>query len=161
MYKSGLSITDVSRETGVALSTLRFRFKSAGIIRSKKESLILASKQGKLGAGNRGKSRVFTEEWQQNISKGKKGKGVGLCVKPSGYIEITMGEDKGRSQHVVIMERHIGRRLLPFECVHHKNEIRSDNDISNLEVMTRSDHARHHAVERNKTQLRNKKGQYK
>ena len=160
MYISGMSIPDINKETGIPLSTLRFRFKSRGILRSKRDSLLLASKQGKLGSGMMGKTRVFSEEWKSNISKGKKGKGAGLCKKSSGYIEITMGENKGRSQHVVIMEGHIGRKLLPQECVHHKNEIRHDNRLCNLELMTKSEHASHHATERNKTAARNSKGQY-
>jgi hypothetical protein len=72
----------------------------------------------------------------------------GITLKPSGYIEITIGENKGRSVHDVIMEKKIGRRLLPNEIVHHKNGIRSDNSDDNLELMTKSEHSRLHAKER-------------
>jgi len=150
MYESGMSIPEVSKKTGIALSTLRFRFKKLGILRDRTSSIRLAAKLGKLGGGNRGKKRKFTDEWKRNISKSKLGKGTGLSLKPNGYLEITMGEHKGRGEHVVVMEKYIGRRLYANECVHHKDHNRSNNEISNLKLMTRSEHARLHAKERSR-----------
>ena len=37
-------------------------------------------------------------------------------------------------QHRIVMEEHIGRKLLPGETVHHKNGIRHDNSLENLEL---------------------------
>ncbi len=61
----------------------------------------------------------------------------------SGYIEEKT-ENGWRRQHIAVMERHLGRRLLPNEVVHHKNEVKTDNRVENLEVMEFGEHTRAH-----------------
>lgn len=54
-----------------------------------------------------------------------------LCE--SGYAMIKT-ESGTQWEHRFVMERAIGRKLLSTESVHHKNGIRSDNRIENLEI---------------------------
>lgn len=50
----------------------------------------------------------------------------------------------GRHEHRSVMERKLGRLLLPGEIVHHVDEIKGNNDPDNLELTNRVDHARLH-----------------
>lgn len=59
-----------------------------------------------------------------------------------GYVLITdrshpNANKRGRIlEHVYVMSKHLGRPIMRGETIHHKNGIRSDNRIENLELMT-------------------------
>ena len=55
-------------------------------------------------------------------------------IDEQGYVWVTV-PGRGRvRQHVLVVERELGRPLDPWETVHHKNAIRSDNRPENLEL---------------------------
>lgn len=147
-YVAGDSIPVVADRNGVSRSTVRAAAMKSGVIRSRVDGIRRAAEEGRLGHGWRGKSRTFSQGHIDAMTKAAKERGAkfsaGVSVKPNGYVEITRGEHKGRSLHRVIAEQMIGRQLLDFEVVHHKDHDRSNNDPSNLQVMTRAEHTSLH-----------------
>lgn len=54
-------------------------------------------------------------------------------------------------QHRLVMERHLGRYLTRYELVHHRNEIKTDNRLENLELTNMSEHMVHHKADAPRT----------
>ena len=75
----------------------------------------------------------------------------GVIIKNNGYRYkrvLNHPRVKGSSgyvaEHVLIMEQHIGRYLEPDEVVHHIDGDKLNNVISNLQLLTRKEHAHLH-----------------
>lgn len=145
-----MSIPDIAAKIGMGKSTVRYHLLQQGVkLRGAKESIALV--KHKISAANKGRKRIVSEDTRKKLSEARReyselhARGYDLH---RGYKRVTVGENSGRPQHVVLMEEHIGRKLTKSEVVHHINGCRSDNRIENLRLMTREEHSRLHAIER-------------
>jgi len=59
-----------------------------------------------------------------------------------------MDNGKEVMEHRYLMEKKLGRKLHKDEVVHHKNEIKTDNSDSNLEIIWRGPHTSFHRRKR-------------
>ena len=51
-------------------------------------------------------------------------------------------------QHILVVERHLGHPIPTGYEVHHKDEVRDNNILSNLEVLTPKEHRSRHILQR-------------
>lgn len=71
---------------------------------------------------------------------------IGRFFNKLGYVEVFSFEHPNKKknhyvyEHRLVMEKHLGRYLGKKEYVHHRNGIKWDNRIENLEIMTRKHH---------------------
>ncbi len=90
------------------------------------------------------KDPVRLENFRPHGAKSPNWKG-GRIVKAKGYIEIlTPGHPNNANgyvrEHRLVMEKHLGRYLESYEQIHHKNGIKDDNRLENLEIVFKKEH---------------------
>ena len=117
----------------------------------------------KLSLSHLGQSHKLTEEHKRkiglsNLKSEKK-------IDSNGYVHIYNPQHpfcnakKYVREHRLIIEKQIGRYLHKWELVHHINEIRNDNRVENLRIVSKSEHEKIHSRKaRNKclAKLKNK-----
>lgn len=88
----------------------------------------------------------------------------GKKLDSTGYVliksELSTRKDGYIQEHRLVMINHLGRKLEDYEDVHHKNGIKTDNRIENLEVITRSEHMSLHAKIKTEGRRRDEYGRY-
>lgn len=104
-----------------------------------KEMILTSKNKNKRFCNNK-----CSSNFKSSISKRK------IWIGKNGY-KAFWDKDKGIvKEHVYIMEQFIGRKLNKNEVVHHKDFNKLNNDISNLQLLTRGEHSRLHRLhERN------------
>lgn len=105
--------------------------------------------------------KIHTKETKNKISQTKKGKclsdehrrKISLALGGDGSLVNSRNEyvlvfDKKRRRHVLehrlIVENSIGRLLKSEEHIHHKNRIKKDNRLENLEIVSCKQHIAYH-----------------
>ena len=63
------------------------------------------------------------------------------------YKKIKLKNGRTEDEHRLLMEQHLHRKLRTNEIVHHINENKFDNRMSNLEVINLKDHVSFHRAE--------------
>lgn len=119
LYIGGATYQTIRAVLNLTNGSIDWRLKSLGIQKTKQEYLNLRKKNAK-----------------------------GLTLTQSGYLAFTIGPHVRRYVHVVVMESYVGRPIADDEEVHHIDGNKLNNTLSNLVLMSESDHQRCHMKQR-------------
>lgn len=152
LYSSGMSEGDVAVTCGKTRGIIRTILNRHGVQRRR-----TVTDAGRIRMRNAAIDRVadgllpdnagrkWTESDKEKLKNSRRG---GRISVRSGYIYIYAPEHslaQGRvtkyfPEHRLVMEKHLGRVLDRNEIVHHRNGVKDDNRIENLEIVLNNAH---------------------
>lgn len=141
-HKSALQI---SKQMNCSVMAIFRRLEAAGV-KTKSQSEIMKGR--KISEEHRLKIKEAVNNRDQTGENNPNWKGgrswVGRSKDPKTHYVLVRINGRYVKEHRYVMEQHLGRKLLRTEEVHHKDTNKFNNDISNLEVLSKSEHARLH-----------------
>ncbi len=160
----GLRLREIAALYDCSIPAVSLRLKQAGIPTRRSANYPTTDRQRAawVEIGKRCKGRHISEEQKAKMSAKLKGRrkrsdyefGGHEKTRDDGYIKVYVPDHPNSTadgyvmKHILVIERAIGRHLVPGECVHHINRIRDDNRLENLQLMTISEHMSMHMKER-------------
>lgn len=133
LYESGAGPTEIERKLNFPKYSQQYWFKKMGLtMRTLKESQRLRLERG-IGI------QVYDKASNWHGGHTKTEQGYILVKLPPNDFFLQMANSNGYIfQHRLVMAKYLKRNLLPWEVIHHKNGIKEDNRLENLELLPAS-----------------------